>query len=264
MTTATTWLNLLLILGLTPPDEPPKKEFPAAEIRQVVEAIVEAAEKNAARPRDQLRGDALADYYVRRAAQSARSKRLPPPVLLLGLGVALDDTSLLRNNFLTRPYLRQVESDAERARRLRSIGSPTLRNRHDWLLHFWVSAALTAHVGAETAEQIGITKELMDARGGSGFSFGDLAADFAGVSFARQFLADKDSIDQRLRHVADLFKGNQYLPAVEDLEEGLKMEQFMEKYGGVKDARFLRACEVIRARISEAPGQKEPKESGKK
>src|SRR5262249_32177471 len=160
---------------------------------------------------------------------------------------------LLRNNLITRPYLMKVESDQERSRRLRSIGTPTLRKRHDWIMHFWISAALTAHVGAETAEQIGIAKEILDARGGSGFSFGDLAADFAGVALAKQLLYEKDSADRQLRDLAESYRGERWLPAIADLEEGIKLERFLEKYGGVKDPRFLRACDDIRARLAKAP-----------
>lgn len=251
-------IYLCLPACLATADPPARQEFPVEEVRQVVAAVVEAAEENAKRPRGRLSGDALGDHHVRRAARAALEKRLSVRALLLGLGVALDDSSLLRKNPMTRSYLAQVETDAERTRRLRSIGSPTLRKRHDWLLHFWISAAVTAHAGPETAERVGIAKELMDAQGGSGFSFGDLAADFAGVALARQMLRDEISGERLVRDLAESFRGEQFLPPVEDLEEGLKMEQFLEKYGGVKDPRFLRACDSLRARLDKAPGLRPP------
>ena len=126
-------------------------------------------------------------------------------------------------------------------------------------MHFWISAALTAHAGAETAEQIGIAKELLDARGRSGFSFSDLAADFAGVALAKQALAgDAESSQRFLGRLGEAFRGDRYLPAVEDLEEGISMDRFLEKYGGVKDPRFLQACDAIRARVGKSPGLSQP------
>src|SRR5262245_37494696 len=154
------------------------------EARPVVAAVVRAAEENAARAKGKLDGDALADFYVRRAAAEARDKGLSPKAFLVGLGVALDSTDLLRKNVLLRGVLAQIETDSERDKRLKVLGQPTLRGRHDWMMHFAVSGALTAQLGPDAAEQIGLTKELLDSReGGSGFSFGDLAADYAGVAF---------------------------------------------------------------------------------
>ena len=79
-------------------------------------------------------------------------------------------TLFLRKNPVLRPFLAELETDAERQRRLKSIGRPCLRGREDWSLHFAISAALTARLGAEAAERLGIAKELWDARGDSGFS----------------------------------------------------------------------------------------------
>jgi hypothetical protein len=237
-------------LGLA--DPPKATEFPADEVRKVVAAVVAAAEENAARGPEKLTGDALTDYYIRRAAAAAKAKGVSPRAFLLALGVAVDDSGLLRKNLLTRSYLKKVESDAERSRRLRSIGEPRLRRRHDWVLHFCISAALTAQVGPDAAEQIGITKELLDARLTSGFSFADLAADFAGVLFAKAVLSK--AADQPLRRIAESFRGTDFLPDINDLEEGLALQQFLDKYGGVKDPRFRKACDTIRARVARSPG----------
>ena len=51
-------------------------------------------------------------------------------------------------------------------------------------MRFAISAALTAHSGAERAKQVGVAKEFLDALGSSGFSFADLAADYAGIASA--------------------------------------------------------------------------------
>lgn len=245
-----------LSLCLLPAAEP---KSAAEEARPVIAAVVKAAEENAARQTGKLDGDALGDFYIRRAAAAARDGDLPPRAFLLGIGVALDSTDLLRKNVLLRGVLTQAESDQERERRLKVLGKPTVRGRHDWIMHFAVSAALTSQLGPETAEQIGLTKEFLDARdGGSGFSFADLAADYAGVAFANRVL-DRENGKKLLAAVAEGFKGDDYLPKIDDLEDGLPAAKLHEKYGKSDDPRFLKHCEEVRKRVMEASALKPPR-----
>jgi len=65
----------------------------------------------------------------------------------------------------------------------------TLMGRSDSAQHFAISAALAAWAGEPAANAIGVYKEIDDSRGGSGFSFGDLAADPAGTRPGRARLA---------------------------------------------------------------------------
>src|SRR5262245_59918315 len=127
--------------------EPARDTVKVEEVRVVVAAIVKAAEENAARKGEALAGDALADHYLRRAAAVTVAEKLSPAAVLVGLGVAMDDTDLLRKNIVFGGFLGQVENDRERARRLRVIAQPSLRGRHDWLLHFAVSAGICAQLG---------------------------------------------------------------------------------------------------------------------
>jgi hypothetical protein len=242
----------LVVPGLD--DKPASTALPVAEVRKVVAAIVEAAEENSRRPANKLKEDELFDHYVRRAAAAARDQRVSPQAFLLALGVALDHTGFLRNNPLIRPTLVQLESDQERQHRLKVVGTPTLRHREDWALHFAIAAALTAHLGADMAERLSIAKELWDARGDSGFSFADLAADYAGIELAKSLLANEGEATKRLRSLAERFTGNDFLPKLDDLEDGLPLKQFEEKYGGVRDPRFLRHCAEVRARVLQSPG----------
>src|SRR5258708_10723933 len=110
---------------------PAKPDVAAAEVRTIVAALVKAAEENAGRGENRLKGDALADYYLRRAAATALADKVSPRAFLIALGVGLDDTDLLRKNPLTRGYWKQWESDDDRKRRLPLLGDPSLRNRHD-------------------------------------------------------------------------------------------------------------------------------------
>lgn len=239
------------------------------EVRQIVAVIVDAAEANQRMFNGRMLEDQLADQYVRRAAEAAvRAKSTRG--FLIALGVAVDESSMLRRNPLIRPFLMQIESDVERQRRLRALGKPSLRKRNDWLMHYWISAALTAHAGPEIAEQFGLAKELMDSRGTSGFSFADLAADYAGIALARALLANDDNGLARLKLMATDFRGSDYLPAIEDLEDGLPAARFEQKYGGLRDERFLTLRDSIKLRVEKAKGVqwyfegKSPAQAGKK
>jgi hypothetical protein len=218
--------------------------------RVVVAAVVEAAVK-----RPKLSGDALTDHYVRAAAAAARDLPAEHAVgsFLLGLGFALDDSDLLRQNPLTRNLASAIETEEERKRRLEVLGSPTLRGRRDLAQHFVVSCALTVLVGPKPAESAGILKELLDARaGGSGFSFADLAADMAGIAFANQML-DAKAIPEAL---AAGFTGTDYMPDVTGLREGISQEDFVKDYGSNTDKRFYAQQALILQRILTLPGHK--------
>ncbi|HEY7314240.1 MAG TPA: hypothetical protein VH643_33115 [Gemmataceae bacterium] len=236
----------------------------ADNARTVLAAIVKAAGENhrlpqkdapGARAPFRRGGDDLTEYYVRAAAAAAR--RLPEkeaaPAFLLALGIALDDSTLLRDNFLTRSLWRRVETNEARKQRLAVLGSPALHGRHDLAQHFSVSAALTAVSGPAAAESAGVLKEVMDSRGGSGFSFADLSADFAGIAFARRLL-DKPS---RLADIEKGFRIGDYAISPRGLPEGMQAADFAKKYGSLKDERYLRLQEDIRKRIADLPGYRD-------
>ena len=71
----------------------------------------------------------------------------------------------------------------------RGCAATTLSGRQDLRKHFLISAGLYAANTGQAAFGMGELKELLDSNaGGSGFSFDDMAADLAGVHFARAFL----------------------------------------------------------------------------
>jgi len=173
-------------------------------------------------------GDRLMESYVRSAAAAA--KRLPPKegstALLLALGIALDDSSVLRVHPRTRDFVRRLETPAQRRDRIAAIGSPTMRGRRDLAKHFVVSSYLTAIVGRHAAETAGLAKELADAQAGSGFSFADLTADQAGIQFAREVLDGTVSLGELARH----FTVAAYVPDVASLPEGLDWNTLKATY----------------------------------
>lgn len=241
------------LLGLTAAVRAADTALPDVDATRRVVAAVVAEANRLARIGIARRGDDLTDYYIRAAAAEAR--RLPHdkavPAFLASLGIALDDSTTVRGNRFFGPFCRRVESDADREDRLRVLGGPSLRHRRDWCQHFAVSCTLTALAGPTAAETAGLLKERLDmGSGGSGFSFADLMADYAGVAFAVRLREGTLALDA----VAERFVGDEFLPDARGLREGLTAKQFAEQYGGTTDERFRKETESIRRRIRELSG----------
>jgi hypothetical protein len=235
-----------------------------AGARSVVRAVTDAAASNRLLPEKntgvaggavRLSGDKLTEMYVRQAAAAAR--RLPQgvaaPALLLGIGVALDDSTLVRNTPIIGDIWQQIEPASARTTRVALLGTPTMRERHDWVQHFAVSAALTVLYGPKIAEATGIAKEMSDSRrGGSGFSFADLSADVAGIQFAG---AVSDGRIPLSRLEKD-FSVRDFLPDPSGLKEGIAWDDFVQSYGFPPDSRLSRERETLRLQILAMPGYK--------
>jgi hypothetical protein len=219
-------------------------------VRRVIRAIVRRAEQNAAGA-NKARGDELTSLFIQAAADAARfeDKELRPAAIAIGLGLALDDSEILRKNPLTEGFCKAVESDAERKARLAVLGLPTVRNRRDLCQHFVVSAALTELVGASQAELAGLLKEQLDMATPSGFSFTDLCADLSGVAFARVVRKDPDLLEQWWRKATVV----EFVPKLDGLRDGLTEERFKQDYGSFSDDRFTRAMDELRARVRALP-----------
>lgn len=222
------------------------KDRTAAAARTVVAAVTRAASRNAKQPYSQrLDGDALTGRLIQAGAASTRD----PKALLVGLGVALDNLGGLRINPRTRELVGQIESQRDRALRLNVLGQPTAQKRHDTLKHFIVSAALAVLVGEKEADLWGIGKELSDASGGSGFSFADLAANRAGVRFARGVMTGAPPVAGLASHC----EINAFVPSLGGLEEGIKLPDLIKRYGAQEDPRFKAQIAEIDARIARLP-----------
>lgn len=225
--------------------------------QSILRHIVSAAEGIAALPADERPAqDELTQYYVQRAARAAAllSRESGPQAFLLALGIAMDESEALRTFPRPATFVQAMEPDAARRRRLKVLGDPTLLGRADLAKHFFVSAYLTAAVGAESAESLGEAKEMLDAVGGSGFSFADMAANRAGIAFARRVL--DQSI--RLNEIANTFHVADFMPPISGLDEGLAFAEFQEKYGGKSDERYLARLREIDRRIAELPPYRQP------
>lgn len=247
-----TSLTLLLCVATAHQADKADRATLVRDAREVVAAVVESArDKGRA-----AKGDALTARYVRAAARAAESlpKERAGRAFSLALGVGLDTSDLMRRNPVVMLTWRQVETNAERQARLAVLGKPTLHDRHDLAQHFTVSMGLTALLGEKAAESAGLLKELLDAQeGGSGFSFADLAADLAGIEFAR-IVIEKPA---RLAAVAKTFEPRDFALPPKGLPEGLALAEFEKRYGGARDARFVSARDDLARRIKALRGFKE-------
>jgi hypothetical protein len=194
-------------------------------------------------------GDELTDYYVRQAARAADAlpEDVAPRAFLIALGIGLDDSDMLLKVPGASGLVRVVESPAERSSRLSMLGQPTMRGRRDLAQHFFVSAYLAAAINAEAANAAGIAKELVDAHGGSGFSFADLAADRAGMQFAEGVKSGRFALNL----LSKGFSTEAFLPDTTGLPEGLKAAEVGAQYGTANDQRFKKMIHDIDARIQQ-------------
>ncbi len=99
------------------------------------------------------------------------------------------------------------------------------------------------------ANAVGVAKEIKDSGGANGFSFSDLAADRAGVQFARAAIASRDEAVRFQRRLSDLITEADIFPAVQDLPEGLSAPEFKRRYGDTNSRAYSRLVAEIDRRI---------------
>lgn len=125
-----------------------------------------------------------------------------------------------------------------------------VRGREDFAMHFLVSAVLAAEGGGRLADAIGLYKEISDSRGGSGFSFNDIAADRAGTRFGQIAANDPKRLQTELsKGVTD----EDFMPGVADLPEFLNEAEFKATYGGVGSPAYERMKAEIERRVASRP-----------
>jgi hypothetical protein len=126
----------------------------------------------------------------------------------------------------------------------------TLRGREDWARHYCLSAALTVLESPFLSDTGGLIKEQLDAlTHGSGFSFGDLAADRAGVRFAEVSTASAAEAAAMQSRLVNGYLTDDFFPPAADLPENLTTEQFRAEYGGVGTQRYRQMIADIEVRL---------------
>ena len=177
--------------------------------------------------------------------------QLLPPVFALARQRSADSAAAVLENRAALTALALLVNTLPQAPRRAAPGSDagynvTLLGRQDTPLHFLISAALSAEGGAALSNAVGLYKELSDSRGGTGFSFNDLAADRAGTRLGR--LAVRDPLAFQARLAAGV-QEDDLMPMVADLPESLSQPEFLRRYGGVGGLAYQQMLQDIEARL---------------
>jgi uncharacterized protein YfiM (DUF2279 family) len=147
--------------------------------------------------------------------------------------------------------LRLLAPDAEAAPRRGA--RLVLRGRADLAQHFLASAAVAAASGSAVSEALGLSKELADARSGSGFSFTDLAADRAGTRFGELAVRSPDAARAwRARLAAEATEAD-FMPVVDGLPEYLSESELRHRYGEVGSPAYQEVLDDVDRRVSACP-----------
>ncbi|MDT4290831.1 hypothetical protein RO575_14795 [Methylomonas sp. MO1] len=132
----------------------------------------------------------------------------------------------------------------------------TLNDRDDLSKHYMVSAMLAAYSGTPLADAVGLFKEIEDSRGGSGFSFNDLAADRAGTRMGEQAVANPAQA-QKIQAIMAVANEDQMMPATADLPESLSEAEFIRRFGGTDGEAYKQLMQDIENRIAMLPVSRE-------
>ncbi len=126
----------------------------------------------------------------------------------------------------------------------------TLLDRPDLAKHFLVSAAITAIADSDVADMVGLSKEVDDSQGGSGFSFADLAADRAGVRFAELATGTPQQAQLLQQQMSKVVREVDFMPQVDRLPEGIMEMEFQQRYQDLDSAAYRMVNEEIERRIA--------------
>ena len=167
---------------------------------------------------------------------------------ILAWGIAVGHERLAR--------LAGVDGDEELVRRAAAVGQgTTLRGREDWARHYALSAALAVLEHPLVSDAGGVMKEQLDAlTRGSGFSFGDLAADRAGVRFATAATNSEAAAERMQARLQRGFAVDDFFPDATELPENLTVEQFRRDYGGVGSLRYREQVDTIEKLLDRCAG----------
>ena len=139
------------------------------------------------------------------------------------------------------------EYDAwEKPRRITLV----IEGRQDFPQHFMTSAVLAAIGDTALSDAVGLYKEVDDSRGGSGFSFTDLAADRAGTRFGDLCVRSASSARRIQQAAQDGLKNDDLMPRVLDLPEHMSASVFARRYGSTSDSRYKKVTDEIERRIA--------------
>lgn len=126
-----------------------------------------------------------------------------------------------------------VDSQLEDPRKNQAVSQKIevrLHKRQDLAQHVTSAAAITASFGSPIAEMISSTKEIYDARFGSGFSFSDLTANIVGIKLASLMTETPTrALTMQLR-LSKVESELDFMPFVGNNNDGIREEKFINIY----------------------------------
>ena len=126
----------------------------------------------------------------------------------------------------------------------------SLFGRNDLAKHFCISAALAVTAGSRHAALVGVLKEIDDSKGGSGFSFADLAAAKAGIRFGEIAAHSRARARELQLLMAEGVIESDFMPSIHDLQEGLTDLQFENEFNDLESMKYQKVEDEINRRIS--------------
>jgi len=117
--------------------------------------------------------------------------------------------------------------------------------RQDLAQHIISSAAIASSAGAGFAQVISNVKEDYDARYRSGFSFSDLTANTAGVAIGTLATRSPSSASMLQRRMAALNSDADFLPPVENSQDGLSATDFNAIYTDRNSEEYQKKVQEI-------------------
>lgn len=126
----------------------------------------------------------------------------------------------------------------------------TLNGREDWPRHYAVSAAVTVLKHPVVSDAGGLMKEQLDTlTRGSGFSFGDLVADRAGVRFAFAATQSDSAARAMQARLRSGFSSKDFFPLEVQFPENISIEEFQHNFGRVGSERYKSMAREIEASL---------------
>jgi len=146
-----------------------------------------------------------------------------------------------------------IKTKNNRALRHIYFGRLSLLNRTDLMRHFLLSAALTVSTNKILTDTIGLSKEMSDADGGSGFSFADLLADRAGVTLAKAAIDPLKAVAFQEYLANETLTETDIMPLLDNLPESISTLQFQRTYVNINHPNYLKLETEIKQRIEHLP-----------
>lgn len=212
----------------------------SAEFKQALLAQSIQLQTRLSKPSPRLRLESVLQPMFALAAQ--RSQHADPVVENHAVFVALAAYMLNRN---TSSLLGEGAVAPVHAENIYVLG------RHDLSKHLIISAAITSLADSKLAELIGLDKEMVDSVDGSGFSFADLAADYAGIRLAEAATASRADAMRVQQILARPHSASLYMPEIKSLPSAMTDTEFAQRYQHTQSDRYQQTLARINIAIDQ-------------